>query len=363
MRDGADRTDVEYVWPETLLLPDRPPKLVYLDLNHWIALAKAQAGHADGRRFADVLALCVRAVESQAAVFPISDTIYGEINKIGQHRQRRHLREVIETVSRFKVVTSRSVVSVHEIEALLDSLIGPNPTPINTMDYLDWGVLRAFGMVDGIRVRTKGGADITADVRAAHPGGPSTFDRIVAEAELKLNRSVIEGPAPDEEAELRSLGWNPAGAFPVMERRAQQELEQVARFDQNPEWRRGRIRDVVAARELLIEINEHLFRSLRERQASLEDICPTIEATRRAFDSMPSFDVAVTLKTAYHRDARHRWTPNDIHDIDALGSTLPYCDIVVTDKAVVATASQSGLSDRLSTTALARLDDLAQHLS
>ena len=78
---------------------------------------------------------------------------------------------------------------------------------------------------------------------------------------------------------------------------------------------------------------------------------------------MPSFDVAVTLKTAYHRDATHRWTSNDIHDIDALGSTLPYCDIVVTDKAVASTAAQTGLSDRLNTVVLARVEDLVQHLS
>jgi len=239
MSEGADRTDVEYVWPKSLLVPPRPPKLVYLDLNHWIALSKAQAGHADGRRLADVLAICVGAVESRAAVFPISDSIYGEINKIRQHRQRRHLREVIESVSRFIVVTSRSVVSVHEIEALLDSLIGPNPNPINTMDYLDWGVLRAFGMVGGIRVRSGGGADITREVREAHPGGPAAFDRIAAEAELKLNRSVIEGPTPEEEAEMRSRGWDPTAGFAVMERRAQQEIDQVGRFDQNLQWRRA----------------------------------------------------------------------------------------------------------------------------
>jgi len=37
-----------YVWPQTLRLPPRPLKLVYLDLNHWVALAKAMAGHSDG---------------------------------------------------------------------------------------------------------------------------------------------------------------------------------------------------------------------------------------------------------------------------------------------------------------------------
>jgi hypothetical protein len=33
--------------------PDVP--LVYLDLNHWIGLAKAESGHPDGRRFQPAL--------------------------------------------------------------------------------------------------------------------------------------------------------------------------------------------------------------------------------------------------------------------------------------------------------------------
>jgi hypothetical protein len=71
--------------------------------------------------------------------------------------------------------------------------------------------------------------------------------------------------------------------------------EQVRRFDQDPRWRRGRIRDVVAAREILIEINEALSRGLAERGAILEAVFPRMEDTRH-IDSMPSFDVAVTLK-------------------------------------------------------------------
>jgi hypothetical protein len=361
-QEGRERVDVSYVWPRTLRTPERPPKLVYLDLNHWIALAKALAGHPDGKAYADALSACVDAVRRRKAVFPISDSIYMEVSKIGPHRQRRDLREVIEGVSAFLVVTSRSVVSVHEIEALLDHMVGPNPRPINTMDYLDWGVARAFGMVGGFRVRNERGEDITADVRSRHSDGPAAFDLIFAKAELDLNRSVLEGPTPREEPELRELGWDPKGAMEVSERRAAQEIEQVARFDRDPAWRRGRIRDVVAAREMFIEINESLFRGLAERGATLEDIFPRPEDTRRAMDSMPSFDVAVTSKTAYHRDPAHRWTPNDIHDIDALGSTLPYCDIVVTDKAVASHVERTGLSERLDTVVISRLSSLLEHL-
>ena len=120
--------------------------------------------------------------------------------------------------------------------------------------------------------------------------------------------------------------------------------------------------DVVAAREVVIEISDALFRGLAARGATSEGLFPEREDARRAFDSMPSFDVAVTLKTSYHRDPQHQWTPNDIHDIDALGSTLPYCDIVVTDKAMASHANRTGLAKRLDTVVLPRLADLLEHL-
>ena len=352
-----------YTWPRTLVVPPRPPKLVYLDLNHWIALAKAHSGHPDGDQSGEILAACGAAVDRGRAIFPISDSIYMEVSKIGQHRQRHDLREVIERVSGFMVVTCRSLVSTHEIEALLDKLVGPNPQPINSLNYIDWGVARAFGMVGGFRIiRRDTGEDATDESRSQYSAGPEAFERHLFEAERELNRKTLDGPTPEEEPELRGSGWQPYGAFEVMKLRAVQESEQAARFDADPRWRRGRIRDVVAAREVLIEINDALSQSLSQRGTSLETVFPKPEDTRVALDSMPSFDVAVTLKTECHRDPGHQWTTNDIHDIDALGSTLPYCDIVVTDKAMASHAARTGLAERLSTIVLSRLVDLVPHL-
>ena len=112
----------------------------------------------------------------------------------------------------------------------------------------------------------------------------------MAQAELELNRKTLEGPTLEEEPELRSDGWDPGAALDVSERRAAQEIEQVNRFNEDPRWRRGRIRDVVAAREVLIEINEALYRGFAERGAQLNDVFSSVEETRRGFDSMPSFD-------------------------------------------------------------------------
>jgi len=352
-----------YTWPETLRHPARPPKLVYLDLNHWVSLAKAHTGHRDGGPFREALAACVDAVTAGAAVFPISDSIYMEVSKIRQYRQRRDLRDVIERVSGYRVVTSRVVVAEHEIEGLLDRLIGPSPDPINAMNYLDWGVARAFGMVGGFRIKSKDNdEDVTDEVRSRHAAGPEAFDLALMKAELELNRRTLDGPTAEEVPKMRGLGWDPMAAFEVNSRRTTQEMEQVERFNADPSWRRGRIRDVVAAREVAIEINSMLWRGLSARATELEDAFGDPEAARRAFDSMPSFDVSVSLKTAYHRDPSHRWKPNDIQDIDALSSTVPYCDIVVTDKEAASHLVQTGVSDRLQTIVLSNLADLARHV-
>jgi hypothetical protein len=348
-----------YLWPTTLLVPMRPPTLVYLDLNHWVALSKALSGHAGGAAFNEALEACEAAANSGSAIFPLSDSIYFEVSKIGIYRQRRDLREVMERISRFRVVTSRSVVSIHEIETMLDAHVGPSRDPVNTMAYIDWGVMRAFGMNGALLVRDRAtGADVTEDARSRHPGGPEKFDRLIWEGHLRLNRNVLDGPTAEEEPGMRASGWNPRAAYAVTEQRARQEFEQVSRFNDDPAWRRGRIRDVVAAREVMIEVNSHLFDGLEKRDVDLERAFPDPEETLRIWSSMPSFDVAVTLKTEYHRDPGHVWRPNDITDIDALGSTLPYCDIVVTDKAVASVANRTGLAERLGTRVLSRLADL-----
>jgi hypothetical protein len=347
-------------WPSTLVLPARPPKLIYLDMNHWVALSKAFAGHADGAAHRPALDACIAAADRRGFVFPLADAIYYEISRIGAHRQRRHLTEVMERVSRYFVITSRSIIADHEVESVLDRLVGPSPEPINRMAYLDWGVARAFGMMGGFRFLDKAtGEDVTDHVRATHPLGPERLDAALRDAELKLNRKSLEGPSSRaEEDDLKRNGWDPHVAHRSAVQRAQQETDQAARLAAEPEWRRGRIRDVIAAHEMVVELMDKLTRGLTARRADSAAVFTNDAVSRQAFAEMPSFDVAVTLKASYHRDGTRTWKPNDVNDIDAMGSTIPYCDIVVTDKAVVNHVRRTHLPERFGTTVLSRLDDL-----
>ena len=55
MREGLARSSVDYAWPHQLFRPAFDVKLVYLDLNHWISLAKAIKGKKDAEGFGPAL--------------------------------------------------------------------------------------------------------------------------------------------------------------------------------------------------------------------------------------------------------------------------------------------------------------------
>jgi hypothetical protein len=328
---------------------------VYLDLNHWIYLAQANSGLSSGARFLPSLGACRNASKSGAARFVLSGSHYLEMIKIRDPAQRRAIADVMEELTDFAVLVSRVVIMELELEATLNRFVISIPSlpPVN---LLGRGARHAFGIKSGLRIMGPDG-DATETVR--HQMGCDKFDAFVADANLQLERSVLRGPTDDEVQKLQQYGWNPAGATAIATKRADEEQAQSGRLDEEGgRWRRGRLRDLVAARELLIELQNMLPRALAARALTLDGIGPTPEAAMAFVRSMPSTEVSIEIKTAWHRNAHKRWTPNDIHDIDALSLAVPYCDIVVTEKGCHHLLNAARLGQRMHTTILRRLDDL-----
>ena len=327
-------------------------------------MSKAHVGHPDGQKHRGILDACVKAVRDGKAVFPLSEFIYSEMAKIANYRQRRDLREVIEQVSRYIVVTPLTNVAAHEIEAALDQKVGPSPVAINAMNYLDWGVSRAFGKAGDIRIKSPNGDDVTGEFRRKYPHGTEAFDAFLRNAQWEFNRKAIEGPTSNVESRFRALGWNPKAIVRANEQKAEEELAQVRRFDDYSKWRRGRIRDVITAREVSIELGDIFAKGFADRGVdSIDqffDVKP--DDLRSIYDSMPSLDVAVTLKMSLHRDPNHHWTSNDIYDIRALALTIPYCDVVVTDGSMRSHVTRHKLPERYTTVVISRLVELPSHM-
>jgi hypothetical protein len=323
----------DLVWPARVTIPTRPPALVYLDLNHYIYLTRAADGDPTAPSgYEQLLASSSRAYQDGRAVFPLSGTHYIEMSAIRDPAQRAAVAAVMEKLSSFRVLLGRSTIAELEIESMLDLLLGQPSEQDHPVPLLGTSGLWAFGRKGGIRLGVTDSNDVSSTMRAEL--GAEPLEKLLADINRILERTLLRGPTDAEEPQLRTRGYAPERAHAITEQRAQQEREQAGRLDADQRWRRGRLRDVISARELSMELGDALTTAVMRRNTTLGQVINYERQFIRAFvEGMPSCRVAVTLKTRYHRNPNHRWSGNDINDIDALSVAVAYCDAVFTDKA------------------------------
>ena len=257
-----DTAAPQLIWPPLLELPPAGTLIVYLDLNHWIGLAQALAGHPKGAAHGDVLQACRAARSGGKALFVLSGTIYAEVQKIKDPMQRRRLAEVMEELTAFSTLVSRVVVMELEFSALLDP-IAKLPNPLSKAPLVGRGIRHAFGLRSGFSIMGPSG-DETESFRQRY--GAKAFDAFMADETLNMERSILRGPVnEDDENALRAVGYRPERPAAVAESRAEQEREFKKIIDTDPKSRHGRLHDLVSARELIIEFQNIRPKALEER--------------------------------------------------------------------------------------------------
>jgi hypothetical protein len=320
---------MELVWPR-VMRPTIP--LVYLDLNHIVAMAKVRTNHpkADpmyGRLFGSA---CCAADECRA-MFPLSESHVWEIAKIADPKQRQDLVDVLEPISAYQYLLDRVSLAELEFVAGIAAITGEQ------VDVLGYPLVRptighAFGKLGGLRIVDQAGNDQTE--RARRASNADEFDRKMARLNFEFERRVLLGPADDEVDLLREqYGYRPELAMESHESRVAFERDTARRLNENPRWRRGRLRDFVAAREFSHEWLEMFAKiqvsRMRSDQSNFDF---TGDQMRALMSAMPHVQVAVSMKTRFHQNSDHFWTANHVTDIDAMSVAYAYCDAVLTDK-------------------------------
>lgn len=334
-------------------------KVVCLDKNMWIMLAQAATGHPKGHTWKDALAACRLARQRGTAIFPLSNSTYVEVSKIRDPRQRQHLATLMEVLSGFESLINPLLLKRIEMDAVLDADAG-TPASGRAVPRLGPGVGFAFGRAIRPRIHnTATDEDITSMFLDEVPEGAE----LLSSATLMMERAVLVGPSDAEVPALRALGWDPGAAWNVAEERAAEERGQAARFDERVGnyWRRGRLRDVIGAREILIEFGPVIKDVVAERGPdTLDSWFDRKYRLRSLVRAMPPSEVSVEMKTALHRDAvrARRWSPNDVIDIDMTSLAVPYCDVMVTEQHVHHVITTAHLGDRMGTVMLRDLRDL-----
>jgi hypothetical protein len=285
-----------------------------------------------------------------------------EVAKIVDPSRRSNLAKIMEELSDFATLAARHIVMRLEIEAVLERELGVAPSPPPLVHLIGCGAMHSVGAAGDLRITDASGDDVTDLARAKV--GAEAFDQLLADARLALERGILAGPRDDAEAaNLRANGWRPDAAVTVAQERADRENELVGILNDDPRWRTGRLRDVVSARELTHELWDALTESLDARGMARVDLFSDRRRIRRFVRSMPSAEVVIEMKTTRHRNPSMNWDTNTIFDIDAMALSVPYCDVVVTERHAYSLLHQAKLGERMDTALMRSPEELVDWLA
>lgn len=324
----------QLVWAR-VLRPAMP--MVYLDLNHYIYLAQAsQVGDPAAlptklKPYAELAEAARKAKADGRVMFPLSNVHLMELSKVTNPRQRADVAAAMEELSDFNYILDRVTLGQLEMDAGLDHLSGIEKRVDDYLPLVAPSFAHGFGRIVKLTVRNVEGKDTSEEVRGLI--GSEAFTKMFAQMNLELERAMLRGPSDAEVPDLLGRGWDPTVFQRGQQSRLGFEFETKQILIDNPEWRAGRLRDVISGRDVWHEWVELLAKLLREREEDgLPHELPSTEDTPGFWAAMPQVQVAISVKTRYHRNLERNWQSNDICDIDAMSIAYPYCDAVLTDR-------------------------------
>jgi len=321
----------ELVWAN--VMRPRVP-LVYLDLNTIIYFARGRLGDTKSLpAYARLYEAAMRAKEEKRAMFPLGEAHLWEISKIKDPKQRTQLADVLEALSDYNYLLGRVVIAELEFNAGMAKVMGEDISA-NSLALIRPTMGQVFGWNGGVKIHNQDGSNGSDAVRAQM--ADSEFNDLMAAMNYEFERRILRGPSDEDVHELRkNPGYRPEVAIASHRSRVEWELDTERTLNQDPKWRCGRLRDVIGARELVHEWIDMFTRVRLERvNAGLPPFDPSEEEMRWLLGSMPHTQVAVSVKTRHHKNPKHKWTANDISDIDAVSVAYAYCEAVFPDKAV-----------------------------
>lgn len=321
-----------------VMRPQMP--LVYLDMNHFIELARANVDVSTAHAgYVDLRDATRRAAQEKRALFPLSGEHLWEMSAIKSPRQRHDIADIMEELSGFNYLLGRSEIAQLEIEAGIEDIL-VEPSLLLAFPLVRSTFGQAFGMRGGMTIRNADGSDGTDLARLEM--GDAEYEQFIRRANYTVERGMLDGPSDEEVPNLRAqYGYDPEKSREGAESRLAFELDLADRLAKDPRWRRGRLRDVISAREVAHEWLDTINQVNEQRARDGKRQLDSDDETRRLMAAMPHSQVAISIKTQYHRNPNHRWDTNDITDIDAASVAYAYCDAVFTDKAVRAALANS----------------------
>ncbi|MDT5082317.1 MAG: hypothetical protein QOJ80_6954 [Mycobacterium sp.] len=296
---------------------DQSFRTVYLDINHWYALSRAEMGNPDRPEHVAVLNKLLAEVDAGRLVIPVSSVTYTELIENPRDQLRVPAANVILKLSRLATIAPATKILEEELDRELNRRFGRPAFPVK-VPKIGYGVGFAFGL-GRLKADVVTGAD--------HARIEAQIGRTLAEATELVEYCVLLTP--------RSLRDTIPGFEPVSTRQdAAAELSEIQVMVDNlrndPELA-ARQMDGIAARQLSRDILLSLRRALVRAGYIRSFPFHNKEELTDFLAHLPTQRVETSLKHHYVKQRSTTLKINHLRDIEALSVAIPYTDVVVTD--------------------------------
>lgn len=305
---------------------------IYLDQNHFIALARVYHGRQTHPAVAHASSLIRGSISAGRLTLPLSRQHLLEATKIGDAARRKRLIEAFISLSRGWVIKPTESLTSEELLKWERGEIPRAGTAIRR------GLLSAF----------------------------TTYE--FAAGNLRLY--------PTEISEADNIGDDPdAWSFALTRPWFRQ---QAATVDAQADAYAKRVESVRAAwwsRPPIRRKEVYAEGLLQDTIASLQPPTPQLHKALLKLEQTPvdelparlaeisTLDVLMVLGEAKTKDMSRRTDPNDLWDLAFLATVIPYFDLVVTEKYWAHLATTTGIARKYSCQVLAKIEDVSDFLA
>ena len=334
----ADRADAD----STNQASHPAPRLLYLDMNVWIDLARGLK-HGDSG-WEQIHARVNDAVQDGTLIVPLSPAHYLELWHRGDSDSRNDIARLMRDLSDYATVPSAHVVRQEEARIVVANWAGEGPRLLIGRELLGRGAAHAFGRRTG-RFRFVSSVASPDGLQAEGPGvaPPDIWTQLQDHPKLEWFQLVGH---PELLAMEEGLDRTPEHRFGTTQLRQEQALRDKLR--EHP-LTGERLHDLIVAQEFAsmteyieeVCVREQVPVPLSLRSGNWGTESRT--AIKDLVASIPTAHVWSTLRHLKHRDLNLPWEQHDWTDLWALSVAIPYCNIVVTEKRWAHLASASGL--------------------
>jgi hypothetical protein len=361
---------------------DGSPALLYLDLNHWVGLAKARLQLAKcPEPYRAMYPVLERLTSAGRIVTPLSAVHYAETrDRIANPRQRNDVALTMAELSRYRASPPRELLLHEQLRSAIADRLAVATDSVPPMSRIGHGVGFAQrgvvlnGRLHGPELPTaEPGAMTNAALSKVEEwvGGGWRFSgrdqmdgRLWREAVTNLFNEaaefvILRGPADRDVPALRNLGYDPEALAELMTDVAAREQRMKAVLMSKPQAER-RPDDVVGAAALSLDgVPQLIGQILSELHLSHTAWGELTKTDMEAIvDATPILDIERRLRVGRLKNADYRIDLNDLYDMAALGVAVSSCDVVATDRSAAHMLRAAGADHRYGCTIVGRPSEL-----